>query len=219
MNIVIVAFGVILLLALIGVLISKNLLKLKLNKVRGLITKLDSQNKYHLLVPSTDIIEASATIKDGRKLLIISKGALKFFTIPEFAFVLGHEIAHHQLGHTGMLNLYATMAGGGIMEAIRPKGFMESIGFSSMRNEPFWWKIISKGVEVFTYQAYQRDEYAADRRGVELMVKIGFDKSHAKSALAKLKHLDPDKSGLEKIIHKYFGQRVHPFLSDRIARI
>ncbi len=219
MQVALLISGILVLAIILKVLISGTLLKLKLKKVQKLIHKLDPNNYYHLVFEKISDINAAATLDGGRRILIISKGALELFTIPELAFVLGHEIGHHQLGHTGMFNLYTKMAGGGFVEAIRPKGFMESIGFTSMRNEPFWWKILSKGVEVFTFQSYQRDEYAADKRGVELMTKLGYDRTSARSALNKLKYLDPDKSGLDKIITKYFGQRMHPFLEDRIARI
>jgi len=219
MQVVLLILGIVLLAIILKVLISGSLLKLKLNKVQKLIHRLDSKNHYHLVFEKTSEINAAATLDGGRRILILSKGALKLFTIPELAFVLGHEVGHHQLGHTGIFNLYSKIAGGSFVEAIRPKGFMESIGFTSMRNEPIWWKILSKGMEVFTFQAYQRDEYAADKRGVELMTSLGYDRAHARSALDNLKYLDPDRSGFDKIITKYFGQRKHPFLNDRIARI
>ncbi len=194
-------------------------LRIRYRKIVKLVEKLDPHNTYDIEIDYSDFINAYAIIKNGRKVLIITKPALTFFTIPEFAFIMGHEIAHHQLGHTGMFKFYSKIAAGSLMETIRPKGFMESIGFTSMRNEPIWWQLLAKGVEFFNFQSYQKDEFAADKRGVELMADIGYDRNHAKSALRKLQSLSPDKSGIDKIISKYFGKRTHPFFDDRIARI
>lgn len=220
MEIIIVTTVAITLLVLTWRFVNKFLLRIKYRRLIKIIQKLDPNNCYYLGVDHCDMIDAYAKPNDGRKEIIISKGSLKFFTIPEITFVLAHEIAHYQLGHLSTMRLYSKIFVDGAVEAARPKGFLESIGFTSMKKEPpLWWQIITKGLEVYNYQTYQNDEYAADKRGVILMEQVGVNRKHAISALSKLKILNPDKSGFEKIISTYFGKRSHPFLVDRIAKI
>jgi predicted Zn-dependent protease len=135
--------------------------------------------------------------------VFITKGLLaQMSSEAELAGVLAHEIAHVVRRHHvlaikkgAQAELLTDLAN----DAIRQKG-----------GDPKLAKLVSAGTEVYARGLDKNDEYEADRMGVVIAARGGYDPYGLPAVLQTLQSLNPSDSSLALMF------KTHPALGDRL---
>lgn len=136
--------------------------------------------------------------------VFITKGLLaRMHSEAELAGVLAHEISHVLRKHHlqaikkgARTELLAEFAG----EVIKEKG-----------GNPALNKLVSAGTEVYTRGLDKDDEYEADRMGVVIAARGGYDPYGLPAVLQTLQSINPQDSNLALMF------KTHPALADRLS--
>lgn len=134
----------------------------------------------------------------------ITKGLLaRMHSEAELAGVLAHEISHVLRKH----HLQAIKKGARTeliaeftSEVIKEKG-----------GNPALNKLVSAGTEVYTRGLDKKDEFEADRMGVVIAARGGYDPYGLPAVLQTLQSINPQDSGLALLF------KTHPALSERLS--
>jgi predicted Zn-dependent protease len=135
--------------------------------------------------------------------VFITKGLLmRMKSEAELAGVLGHEISHVLKKH----HLQA------IKKGARSELLAEFAERAAQRNEahPALTKLISAGTEVYARGLDKNDEFEADRMGVVIAARAGYDPYGLPAVLQTLQGIDPHDSALALMF------KTHPPLNDRL---
>jgi predicted Zn-dependent protease len=138
--------------------------------------------------------------------VFITKGLLaRMNSEAELAGVLAHEISHVVRKHHvqaikkgAQAELLTDLAN----DAIREKG-----------GDPRLTKLVSAGTEVYARGLDKNDEFEADRMGVVIAARGGYDPYGLPAVLQTLQSLNPGDSGLALMF------KTHPALADRLSRL
>lgn len=138
--------------------------------------------------------------------VFITKGLLvRMGSEAELAGVLAHEISHVLRKHHvqaikkgAQAELLTDLAN----DAIREKG-----------GDPRLTKLVSAGTEVYARGLDKNDEYEADRMGVVIAARGGYDPYGLPAMLQTLQSLNPNDSSLALMF------KTHPALGDRLSRL
>jgi len=136
------------------------LARLKMNQV--------SQVPFILGVAQTPEINAYAQQRDGKFIVIFTNGYLQQFALDQdvLAFTLGHEIAHHHLGHTEPgRNEGRDMAWGASSQAL---------GMIASYFVPFSGLLVGNAVKAAGLSFNRDDERAADNLGMDWVIQAGY---------------------------------------------
>ncbi len=136
--------------------------------------------------------------------VFITKGLLaRMSSEAELAGVLAHEISHVLRKHHlqaikkgARTEVIAEFAG----EVIKEKG-----------GNPALNKLVSAGTEVYTRGLDKSDEFEADRMGVVIAARSGYDPFGLPAVLQTLQAINPQDSGLALMF------KTHPALADRLS--
>ncbi|MFQ3550002.1 MAG: M48 family metalloprotease [Armatimonadota bacterium] len=142
--------------------------------------------------------EINAFAAPGGPVLITKALAQKLDTDDELAFVLAHEVGHIEAQHGRKAINEALIASGIASILLRDANESARLGVDII------YTLHSRGYS-------RRNEFEADRYGVDFMIKSGYNPEGAIIALAKL--------GLDRVsgVSKYFS--THPDTPDRIDRV
>lgn len=136
--------------------------------------------------------------------IIITKGLLmRMKSEAELAGVLGHEISHVLKKH----HLQAVKKAAGMSVA---KDFL-SMGLEAKRSNPAMVKLASAGTELYTRGLDKDDEFEADRMGIVIAARSGYDPYGLPAVLQTLQTINPQDAGLALMF------KTHPILSDRLG--
>jgi predicted Zn-dependent protease len=135
--------------------------------------------------------------------IFITKGLLaRMKSEAELAGVLAHEISHVLMKHHlqaikkgARTELMTEFAG----EALKQKGA-----------DPALAKLVSAGTEVYARGLDKNDEFEADRMGVVIAARGGYDPYGLPAVLQTLQGINPQDSGLALMF------KTHPALADRL---
>ncbi len=135
--------------------------------------------------------------------IFITKGLLaRMKSEAELAGVLAHEISHVLMKHHlqaikkgARTELMAEFGG----QALQQKG-----------SNPALAKLVSAGTEVYTRGLDKNDEFEADRMGVVIAARGGYDPYGLPAVLQTLQGINPQDSGLALMF------KTHPALADRL---
>ncbi len=138
--------------------------------------------------------------------VFITKGLLaQMHSEAELAGVLAHEISHVLRKHHlqaikkgARSELLADLAN----DAIRSQGA-----------DPRFSKLVSAGTEVYARGLDKNDEFEADRMGVVIAARAGYDPYGLPAVLQTLQTLNPGDSSLALMF------KTHPALADRLDRL
>ncbi len=138
--------------------------------------------------------------------VFVTKGLLvRMHSEAELAGVLAHEISHVLRKHHvqaikkgAQAELLTDLAN----DAIRKKG-----------GDPRLTKLVSAGTEVYARGLDKNDEYEADRMGVVIAARGGYDPYGLPAMLQTLQSLNPNDSSLALMF------KTHPALGERLSRL
>lgn len=115
----------------------------------------------------------------------------------ELAFLIGHEIAHNDLKHCVQK----------IQHAVR-----------ASQIDPLFGEVVNVAYSIYKHPYSQEIEYAADKRGVELMTAAGYSKQGAISFFRKLQNFEPSSEDPTiQAVNDFIS--THPTAQKRIERI
>ncbi len=157
---------------------------------------------WHFGVLDTESVNAFAT--PGGYVFITRGLLLQMRDEAELAGVLAHEISHVVEKHaleTMKKGAFLEFAGDTLSQALRSEGSAE---FS---------KIVSAGTEVFTRGLDKQDEFAADRMGVVIAARAGYDAYGLPATLQTLAAINPRDDAVALMF------KTHPSPSDRLERL
>ena len=117
----------------------------------------------------------------------------------ELAGVLAHEVSHVVEKHALTTMRKGTLAG------------MASDALS--RNQPGYAKLVSAGTEVFARGLDKEDEYAADRMGVVLAARAGYDPYGLPAVLQTLSSINPKDDAVSLMF------KTHPDSGNRLELV
>lgn len=135
--------------------------------------------------------------------IFITKGLLaRMKSEAELAGVLAHEISHVLMKH----HLQA------IKKSARTELMAEFAGQALQRKgaDPALTKLVSAGTEVYARGLDKNDEFEADRMGVVIAARGGYDPYGLPALLQTLQGINPQDSGLALMF------KTHPALTDRL---
>ena len=135
--------------------------------------------------------------------IVITKGLLmRMKSEAELAGVLGHEISHVLKKH----HLQAVKKAAGMNVA---KDIL-SMGMEAKGTNPAMVKLASAGTELYTRGLDKEDEFEADRMGIVIAARSGYDPYGLPAVLQTLQTINPQDTGLALMF------KTHPTLSDRL---
>jgi predicted Zn-dependent protease len=136
--------------------------------------------------------------------IVITKGLLmRMKSEAELAGVLGHEISHVLKKH----HLQAIKKAAGMSVA---KDIL-SMGMEAKGTNPAMVKLASAGTELYTRGLDKEDEFEADRMGIVIAARSGYDPYGLPAVLQTLQTINPQDAGLALMF------KTHPTLSDRLG--
>lgn len=168
--------------------------------VNGIFNKIKKNVKRKSLAYEVKVLQdkdINAFAIAGGKTYVLT-GLLSFIESEnELAFVIAHEIAHNELKHCVKKIQY---------------------GVQAAKIEPVFGDVIQIAYNVYQTPYSKYDEFAADKMGVELLKKAGYDAKGALSFFEKLKKLE-EKYGNENRdpLNDFISS--HPTALDRKKRI
>lgn len=157
---------------------------------------------WHFGVLDTDSVNAFAT--PGGYVFITRGLLLQMRDESELAGVLAHEISHVVERHaleTMRKGAFAEFAGDAVGQALRNEGSAE------------FTRIISAGTEVYARGLDKKDEFAADRMGVVIAARAGYDAYGLPATLQTLAAINPKDDAVALMF------KTHPDPSERLERL
>ncbi len=157
---------------------------------------------WHFGVLDTESVNAFAT--PGGYVFITRGLLLQMRDEAELAGVLAHEISHVVEKHaleTMKKGAFLEFAGDTLSQALRSEGSAE---FS---------KIVSAGTEVFARGLDKQDEFAADRMGVVIAARAGYDAYGLPGTLQTLAAINPKDDAVALMF------KTHPDPAERLERL
>lgn len=157
---------------------------------------------WHFGVLDTDSVNAFAT--PGGYVFITRGLLLQMRDESELAGVLAHEISHVVERHaleTMRKGAFAEFAGDTLGQALRNEGSAE------------FTRIISAGTEVYARGLDKKDEFAADRMGVVIAARAGYDAYGLPATLQTLAAINPKDDAVALMF------KTHPDASERLERL
>jgi predicted Zn-dependent protease len=130
---------------------------------------------WHFGVLDTDGVNAFAT--PGGYVFITRGMLLRMRDEAELAGVLAHEISHVTEKHA--------------LNTMRKGALLGKAGEALSRNKPDYAKLVSAGTEIFARGLDKEDEFAADRMGVVLASRAGYDPYGLPAVLQTLASINP----------------------------
>ncbi len=180
------------------------------NKV-GLWVALQSDRPdlpWHFAVVDSDDIDAFAA--PGGYVFLTRGLLLHMHNEAELAGVLGHEITHVVLKHhlnelqrAARLDLATQAAQAGV----------QSQGYNSSLDQAAFDKVSNATRNLYSTGLDKGDEFDADRAGVVLAARAGYDPYGLLAVLQTLQGVDPKSSSMQLLL------ATHPSPSDRIAAL
>lgn len=157
---------------------------------------------WHFGVLDTDSVNAFAT--PGGYVFITRGLLLQMRDEAELAGVLAHEISHVVEKHA--------------LETMRKGAFLEFAGETlseTLRKEgsPEFTKLVSAGTEIFARGLDKQDEFAADRMGVVIAARAGYDAYGLPTTLQTLAAINPKDDAVALMF------KTHPDPSERLDRL
>jgi predicted Zn-dependent protease len=139
----------------------------KLSQVRARMLA-SSQLNFDIAISTSSQINAHASRENGLTLIIFDQGFLdEFGNDPDIlATTLGHELAHHQLGHTAPD--YASNRNALINFSSQAFGMLASYFI------PFSGLLVGNGIQAVGLSYSRDDERAADEKGMALALQAGY---------------------------------------------
>jgi predicted Zn-dependent protease len=136
--------------------------------------------------------------------IVITKGLLmRMKSEAELAGVLAHEISHVLKKH----HLQAIKKAAGMSVA---KDIL-SMGIEARGSNPAMVKLASAGTELYTRGLDKDDEYEADRMGIVIAARSGYEPYGLPAVLQTLQAINPQDTGLALMF------KTHPTLTDRLG--
>lgn len=157
---------------------------------------------WHFGVLDTDSVNAFAT--PGGYVFITRGLLLQMRDESELAGVLAHEISHVVERHaleTMRKGAFAEFAGDALGQALRNEGSAE------------FTRIISAGTEIYARGLDKKDEFAADRMGVVIAARAGYDAYGLPATLQTLAAINPRDDAVALMF------KTHPDPSERLERL
>jgi predicted Zn-dependent protease len=158
---------------------------------------------WHFAVNDSDVVNAAATPGGN---VIVTKGMLRALRDEsELAGVLGHEIAHVVRKHH--------------LNAIRKAAFVgllaqgAQVAASGNRNQQLVDALIGPTKELYARGLDKSDEYEADRMGVVLATRAGYDAWGLPNAIQTLATIKPDDNAVKLLF------KTHPSPSARLEQL
>jgi predicted Zn-dependent protease len=130
---------------------------------------------WHFGVMETDSVNAFAT--PGGYVFITRGMLLNMRDESELAGVLAHEISHVTAKHA--------------LNTMRKDALVGMASDALSRNKPEYAKLVSAGTEIFARGLDKEDEFAADRMGVVLAARAGYDPYGLPAVLQTLASINP----------------------------
>ncbi len=130
---------------------------------------------WHFGVMDTDSVNAFAT--PGGYVFITRGMLLNMRDESELAGVLAHEISHVIARHA--------------LNTMRKDALVGMASDALSRNKPEYAKLVSAGTEIFARGLDKEDEFAADRMGVVLAARAGYDPYGLPAVLQTLASINP----------------------------
>jgi beta-barrel assembly-enhancing protease len=180
------------------------------NKV-GLWVALQSDRPdlpWHFAVVDSDDIDAFAA--PGGFVFVTRGLLLHLHSEAELAGVLGHEISHVVLKHH--LNALQKAARMDLASQAAQVG-MQSKGYDSDLDNQLMDKVSSATRNLYSKGLDKEDELAADRMGVVLAARAGYDPYGLLAVLQTLEAVDPKSSRMQLLM------ATHPAPADRISAL
>ncbi|GAA3614875.1 M48 family metallopeptidase [Flavivirga amylovorans] len=162
------------------------------NVIKRLTAQMEPRDKkvFKLNIIDSEIINAFTTYGG---FIYITTGLIEFVeSYDELAFIIGHEIGHE-------INLHTQRK---ITKLMIPSNVLSQMNLDTLKNV-----VVSLNTK-FSAPFDQIDEYEADKYGVMLAYKAGFDSTRFADFFKKMEKYD-DKSILKKI------SSTHPFAEHR----
>lgn len=168
--------------------------------VQGIFRKISAKSSRPDLAWECDITAArefNAFAVAGGKTFINSGMLRALDREDELAFVIAHEIAHNDLKHCVEKIQYAVRAG---------------------NIHPLFADVVGIAYDIYKRPYTKEIEYAADKRGVELMMAAGYSKQGAISFFRKLQKFEPTTEDPNiQAVNDFIS--THPTAQKRIERI
>lgn len=159
---------------------------------------------WHFAVLDTDAVDAFAA--PGGYVFVTSGLLLRLHNEAELAGVLGHEISHVVMRHHLRALQKAARLDLGKQAA---DVAMELRG----QNSKLFDTVTGASKDLYSRGLDKDDEYEADRRGVVLAARAGYDPYALLSVLETLDSFDPDSNAVQLLL------ATHPTPSDRIQTL
>jgi predicted Zn-dependent protease len=155
----------------------------KLSQVRAQMLN-SSQFSFEIGISTSNQINAHASPENGLALIIFNQGFLdEFGNDPDIlATTLGHELAHHQLGHTAPD--YASNRNTIINVSSQAFGMIASYFI------PFSGLLVGNGIQALGLSYSRDDERAADEKGMALAIQAGYSPCGSFRLSKKLEELN-----------------------------
>lgn len=159
---------------------------------------------WHFAVLDTDAVDAFAA--PGGYVFVTSGLLLRLHNEAELAAVLGHEISHVVMRH----HLRA------LQKAARLDLGKQAVDVAMElrgQNSKLFDTVTGASRDLYSRGLDKDDEYEADRRGVVLAARAGYDPYALLSVLETLDSFDPDSNAVQLLL------ATHPTPSDRIQTL
>jgi predicted Zn-dependent protease len=158
---------------------------------------------WHFAVNSSEVVNAAATPGGN---IIITTGMLRVLrNEAELAGVLGHEVAHAVRRH----HLAAIRKGS--FAGLLAQGLQ--VASQGSRNEQLVNALIGPTKELYARGLDKSDEFEADRMGVVLAARAGYDPWGLPNAVQTLSSIKPDDNAVALLF------KTHPAPSARLERL
>jgi len=207
-------------LAVIGGLVVLSILMRVFRQVRlqSMVDQLAPGASIRVFYHKANYFNAMATNDEaGNRIVIVFKKLYKALNTNELNFILAHEISHHLHNHLIVQTVTQGLTGG-VLEALRPKGFLEQIGIPIATKEPpWWWKGLNIIANIGVNKLSRDEEFDADQNAVNLIKAAGKPTTGAITALEKIMAQEGTDGLLLQINQMLFGS--HPITSERRDRV
>ena len=152
---------------------------------------------WHFGVMDTDSVNAFAT--PGGYVFITRGMLLNMRDESELAGVLAHEISHVVAKHA--------------LNTMRKDALVGMASEALSRNKPEYAKLVSAGTEIFARGLDKEDEFAADRMGVVLATRAGYDPYGLPAVLQTLASINPKDDAVALMF------KTHPDSEKRLVLV
>jgi predicted Zn-dependent protease len=157
---------------------------------------------WHFGVMDTDSVNAFAT--PGGYVFITRGMLLRMHDESELAGVLAHEISHVVAKHA-LNTMRQDKLTGMLSEKLG--------GYAQSRGKPEYAKLVSAGTEIYARGLDKQDEFAADRMGVVLAARAGYDPYGLPAVLQTLASINPKDDAVSLMF------KTHPDPENRLELV